>query len=315
VLDKTLAYVAADLFVVATLALPALILWTALAWNRRKRQRSPLTKNLLRGPGETLLKELDSAHTDIAGYYFATVFFPPLIVLLKAMPTIVAGAPAPKFDPLFVALLVLSESYLLWKLLRLVGRAKAIRLGLDGEVAVGQELNQLMLQGFRVYHDLQADGFNIDHVVVGPRGVFAVETKARAKPPKGNGRAAVEVRFDGKQLIFPDYAGCEAIDQAERQAKWLHTWLTSAVGEHVPVYPLVIIPGWFVRLEAPVRDIHVLSSGQIEKCFRGFGQARLEPSQIQRIAHQLDQRCRNIEPWSPNQPRGDKSQQQVFRAR
>jgi hypothetical protein len=213
---------------------------------------------------------------------------------------------------LFFAFLVIAEGYLLWKIARLVRRAQTLRLGLDGERAVGQELNQLMLQGFHVYHDLQADGFNIDHIVVGRRGVVAVETKCRAKPPKGKGGEAVTVRFDGKQLIFPDYAGSEALDQARRQAKWLHKWLKSAAGDNVPVYPVVILPGWYVTLDAGFRDIYVLSSGQIEKSFKTLGQSQLDTAQITRIVHQLDQRCRDIEPWVPKL--GNGKQQQPFSA-
>ena len=38
-----------------------------------------------------------------------------------------------------------------------------------------------------VYHDIQADQFNIDHVVVGPSGVFAVETKVPCEIMDGQG--------------------------------------------------------------------------------------------------------------------------------
>jgi hypothetical protein len=54
------------------------------------------------------------------------------------------------------------------------------RIGYDGELATAQELNQLMRHGYYVFHDLQAENFNIDHIVIGPAGVFAVETKSRS---------------------------------------------------------------------------------------------------------------------------------------
>ncbi len=57
-----------------------------------------------------------------------------------------------------------------------------IVLGPDCEMAVGQELNNPMCAGYRVYNDVPAEGLNIDHVVVGRNGVFAVETKGRSKP-------------------------------------------------------------------------------------------------------------------------------------
>ncbi|MBU1055794.1 MAG: NERD domain-containing protein [Proteobacteria bacterium] len=40
--------------------------------------------------------------------------------------------------------------------------------------------------GYKVYHDFPAEKFNIDHIIIGPAGVYAVETKARQKPTTGN---------------------------------------------------------------------------------------------------------------------------------
>jgi len=42
-----------------------------------------------------------------------------------------------------------------------------------------------MLDGYHVYHDFPAERFNIDHVVVGPAGAFAIETKAVQSLPRG----------------------------------------------------------------------------------------------------------------------------------
>ena len=72
--------------------------------------------------------------------------------------------------------------YSLYRLTGLLRQRRIVRLGYDGEVTVGQELNQLLRDGYCVYHDIPADKFNIDHIVVGKKGVFAIETKARSKP-------------------------------------------------------------------------------------------------------------------------------------
>jgi hypothetical protein len=64
--------------------------------------------------------------------------------------------------------------------------ARNTRLGLRGEQAVAEALYELGDAGYRTFHDLQPDGtWNIDHVIVGTRGVFVIETKARCRrPPK-----------------------------------------------------------------------------------------------------------------------------------
>lgn len=54
------------------------------------------------------------------------------------------------------------------------------RRGAEGEEAVGQILDGLATGGWHVLHDVTFGRGNIDHVVVGPGGVFAVETKSYA---------------------------------------------------------------------------------------------------------------------------------------
>jgi hypothetical protein len=65
--------------------------------------------------------------------------------------------------------------------------------GAEGEEAVGAVLESLTADGWHVIHDVSFGRGNIDHVVVGPGGVFAVETKSHA------GRISLE-RLDPKML-------------------------------------------------------------------------------------------------------------------
>ena len=45
---------------------------------------------------------------------------------------------------------------------------------------VAEALSELQAIGYRVINDIPRKGYNIDHVIVGPAGVFAVETKYRS---------------------------------------------------------------------------------------------------------------------------------------
>jgi hypothetical protein len=88
-----------------------------------------------------------------------------------------------------------------WRVIRLRPRLRALRLGIDGERAVGQFLDRLREQGYQAFHDVLADGFNLDHVLVGPGGVFAIETKTWSKPLRGDAR----ISFDGVKLLAADH--------------------------------------------------------------------------------------------------------------
>ena len=52
-----------------------------------------------------------------------------------------------------------------------------------------------------------ADKFNIDHVIIGPAGVYAVETKARRKPETGKGRSDARVVYDGTKTSISGLVG------------------------------------------------------------------------------------------------------------
>jgi hypothetical protein len=107
------------------------------------------------------------------------------------------------------------------KLLRTAAEMDKLRLGRDAELAFGQERDQLVREGAAVFHGMPADRFNIDHAVIAPQGVFAVETKGYSKPIRGGGKADATVVFDGKSLTLPDSSGRWAIELSERQARWL----------------------------------------------------------------------------------------------
>lgn len=143
-----------------------------------------------------------------------------------------------------------------------------------------------------MFHDLPADKFNIDHVVVGRNGVFVVETKGRAKPGQDVNNSW-KVRYDGARLEFPGLTETKPLEQADRQAKWLQQWLSSAVGEPVGVRPVLVLPGWFIERTSR-NGMPVINGKNPENVFGKIGQTPLTDKLVQQIVHQLDQRCRNV---------------------
>ena len=167
-----------------------------------------------------------------------------------------------------------------------------VAFGFQGERHVGEELNALMREGFYVFHDLPFDGFNIDHVIVGPPGVYAVETKARRKMiNESNGKADYRVIFDGANLTFPHKTDNHGIEQAKRNADTLGSWLTSATGERVSVEPILTFPGWWIERTSRSR-LHVVNPKEIRRIFPKVPANPLPEDKIRRITHQLEQKCR-----------------------
>ena len=262
---------------------------------RHKKRRSPSTNKFLRGPGQSLIEKLDDINEELFVYlammiamplalyalYISGLYFQKRpLTLSSALTYIISGA-------LFLA-------YMVFKMVRFLNLRRSTRLNYEGEVAAGQELNQMMLRGYHVYHDFVADKFNIDYIVVGPAGVFAVETKARAKPTSDDRTADAKVTYDGRCIHFPQWKENKPLEQAKAQAFWLERWLSSATGEKTVVRPVVALPGWYITRTAS-EGILVINPKQFLSVAKPINGNTLDERRIKSIVHQIDQRCRNIE--------------------
>ena len=265
------------------------------AWHwyrKRKPFRSPLTRALLRSPGETLRRQVDDLTWDISTWLMLLMLVPLGFYATYLSQTNLVGA---HVSPLLFAIAaIVALGYALYQLIRVAHIRRRLRQGLDGELAVGQELTELLKDGMSVYHDIQADQFNIDHVVVGPSGVFAVETKCHAKLWTGKGKTDAAVKVKGDALLFPGWTETRWVDQARWRSRWLADWLTSTVGERVEVKPMLALPGWFIDIEKS-SDVLVINPKNSRALMQKIKGTPLTAEQVRRITHVLEQRCRDVE--------------------
>jgi len=86
----------------------------------------------------------------------------------------------------------------------------AWRIGAEGERKTAQYLDGLAEAGFIVLHDRKVPGYggNLDHVAIGPTGVWAIETK----------NVAGKVEIDGDSLRIRSYRQDKMVDQVYREA-------------------------------------------------------------------------------------------------
>jgi hypothetical protein len=259
-----------------------------------RKERQPVSEKLLRPAGESLrgkLEEIAEQINDVFLWIFCT---PPIVAAILLVPN-----PALKRDSgrvvivLITGISAVALVSLTWRLFRLIKMRSNYRLGFAGERAVGEELNQLMLDGCRVFHDVPMAPYgNIDHVIVGPTGIYAVETKARRKRAV-RGKRDYEVVFDGKLLTFPHGTDTKTVRQATQQADQLRTFLSKASGEPVEVIPILTFPGWLVT--SRVRsELKVLNPKNIRSAVQSDLSPALPKQLCDRIAYQLDQRCRDV---------------------
>lgn len=274
------------------------VLYLFRFYKKQNRRRSHFTQDLQRNPGQFLLAKLDAINEDLTAYLLAALLMPLAIYSVHISISYFKKAPETHFR-LWLSACVAIGFFLfsIYKVIKLLKKRRLIRLGFEAKLAVGQELNQLIHDGFYVYHDFPADKFNIDHIVVGSKGVFAIETEARSKPAAKNRVEDATVEYDGRTLYFPKGDDFKTIDQAERQAAWLSNWLGKAIGEPIAARAIVALPGWFVK-RSSAEGISVVNPTQFSSLFEHIKPRPLSESMITRINHQLDQKCRIIEPKS-----------------
>lgn len=106
---------------------------------------------------------------------------------------------------------------------------------------------------WRVLHDLPISdrGANVDHLVLGPPGVFSLNTKHLS------GR--VEVR---REEVRRHCRATGYIQAAIREAEWVRAVLESQTGEPVMVEPLLVIYGADVRVNNQPRNVTVRPTGR-----------------------------------------------------
>lgn len=263
-----------------------------------KNLRLPFTQNLLRSPGQSLLKELNHINQELM-IHLVFLIFTPVYAYAAYISYLYFGKE--HFNTAELSLVCLFPFILicfsLYKMTKYLGRRRLLRLGYDGVVAVGQDLTQLYREGYDVYHDFPADNFNIDHIVIGLKGIFAIETKAPSKPTTKNRLQDATVEYNGRVLQFPKGRDSKTIEQANRQAEWLAEWLSEAIGEPVVVRGIVALPGWYVK-RTSAEGIPVVNPKQFASLFKYIQPRMLPEETIRRVIHQLEKKCRDVEPVS-----------------
>lgn len=254
--------------------------------------RSPLKDKPLRQPGQSLDEERRNLISDKIDPWAAVAASMVVLAVLEWVRYLQQIA----FNPVVFSLAaLLTIAFLVWRVASLRPRLKALRQGSEGEKAVGEFLDRLRGGGYHVFHDVVATGFNIDHVLIGSAGVFAVETKTWSKPVGRDAR----ITFVGDRVLRdglePDR---NPVAQARAQVSWLKNQLQESTGRVLEVFPVVVFPGWFVepnpRPESGARQIWLLEPKALP-AFLANEPTRLRPEDASLVAYHLARYIRVVE--------------------
>jgi hypothetical protein len=284
---------------------PVLAIFVIDELQRRKRvgYKSPVKGKLLRPAGYTCLRRLDEAEHS----FIKLILISAGVCSAAGIMTIITLAYIKARGFVYLAwipgLSTVAFAVLGWKCVaqavKTINDGRNFRLGLRGEQAVAEVLNDLRECGFRIYHDLLRPDkkLNIDHIAVGPQGVFVIETKAKTMRRPRKDHPGHVVHVDGTILRFSFGYDADAIPQAKDNADWLSDHLSKKTAEAVEARPIVVLPGawWVERVSKPDPDVAVMNTNALAEHLRRKTNKLLQPAQVDRIIAELDEKCRDVE--------------------
>ena len=171
-----------------------------------------------------------------------------------------------------VALLAAASVWCGWSLMKGLRHAERFFKGARGEEHVSDILKNLP-DAYHVFNDFVAGGKHVDHVVVGPAGVFAVETKY------WRGSVTVE---DGHVLLDGQLPDRQPLAQARREAQLVKTTLAAAGWNGAVTPVLAFASDTFRQHCAEVQGTVVINSCELAKSF-ATERVVIPPAELDRL--------------------------------
>ena len=249
----------------------------------KKNKNQPALK-VRRRPGQSIRDEKERLLEDRLMPYVFVPSFLWVICLIESAHAWLNQPPMPRFW-LCVAIAATGFSWIGFR--RLFPKFRNLNRGERGELCVAEILDELRSSGYRAFHDLPGDGYNIDHVVVGPAGVFAIETKFRS----GYG----EIEFGNGEGLFiggrPEEK--DSLKQARGNAREVNRIIKENCSFDEWVWPIVVFVGdWRVKNDWQTTDARVFTTNGLVSHIVNQ-QPRLRQSEIELIASHLERSVKN----------------------
>ena len=150
--------------------------------------------------------------------------------------------------------------------------------GLEGENDIGDELKKLP-SDFKVFNEgLDTERGNIDKIVIGPTGVFAIEVKSHK----------AKVTFNGKELLnyFKPFEK-DFLKQAYAEAMKLKESIKTKTGIDVFVQPILVFSSRYAKMRLgfnQIKGVYVIQKRWLNKLITQPNNSPLSLELRQKIA-------------------------------
>jgi hypothetical protein len=149
--------------------------------------------------------------------------------------------------------------------------------GASGEEHVGALLDRLRGEQWQVIHDASLGRGNVDHILIGPGGVFTVETKSHPGPVRvGRVHGSTLSQAQAQRRAVERVTGVEVEPLIAYSRAWVDKPMARRKG--VRVMPARMLPSYLERRPAK------LSEAEVEQAHERITQALLEEQARNRAA-------------------------------
>lgn len=205
----------------------------------KNHKKSPITSPPLRLAGQSIDEKIHRIQSEEITPYLAVAVFTFVMAVVEWYKYLRDLPPKPLMTTLGALAIII---FCLIKVINYRKSIRTLKLGRDGERAVGEYLERLREQGYRIFHDIVGGDFNIDHLLIGQTGIYTIETKTFRKPVRGKH----EIKYDGKKISIGKFElNRNPVTQAKAQANWIQELIVDLTGKQYKVRPVVLFPGWY----------------------------------------------------------------------
>lgn len=228
----------------ATVALTSTIVFLLIAktWNAISRTISStpnFSDRIMHEAAQRFRDELDRLSCSQSTYLSGVLVFVMLFIAAYVLQAkhLFVGYPSWQLY-LQLGFLFLVSGYAAFCLGKIVLARYQVQFLRDANVAIGHQLQQISVQGTRVFHDVGTSAGIVDHVIVGQNGIYAINVVAR----RSSKRAHARLR-DNVIEYSNSKANHSIIDIAAKTAR-LQKEFRQLLGHKVRVRSVIAVPGW-----------------------------------------------------------------------
>jgi hypothetical protein len=230
----------------ATVALTSTIVFLLIAktWNAVSRTMSStpnFSDRIMHEAAQRFRDELDRLTSSQSIYLSGALVFVMLFIAAYILQAehLFAGYPSWQLY-LQLAFLFLVFSFAVFSLVKTVLLRRQMKFLRDANVAIGHQLQQISTEGTRVFHDVGTTAGIVDHVIIGQKGLYAINVVARRSSKKAH------ARLRENNIEYSNGKAGQSIVAISAKTTRLQKEFRELLGHKVRVRSVIAVPGWDV---------------------------------------------------------------------